>query len=321
MRKIFATLAALFFATAAFAQNPGSVPAGAYALGRGPGVSGYSSLLCTAGQLAVGQAGSPVCRTVSGDWTLNAAGVATLATVNSNVGAFGSATQSVVFTVNAKGLITAAANVTVTPAIGSVTGLGAGCATFLGTPSSANLRGCLTDESGTGLALFQSGDLGTPSAGVITNLTGTCTSCTANAFTAGNASNLSSGTVAVARGGVDQTAYTTWSPTVSCGAGTITTLGTVVARYKQFGKVVIFYISITITTNGTCASSITATLPFASASFANQIAQGREDGVSGKGLAARVAVSSANLVITNYDNTYPGANGAVVDVSGQYEVP
>lgn len=45
-------------------------------------------------------------------------------------------------------------------------------ATFLVTPSSANLRGLLTDESGAGAAYFQGGDLGTPSAGVLTNATG-----------------------------------------------------------------------------------------------------------------------------------------------------
>lgn len=44
--------------------------------------------------------------------------------------------------------------------------------TFLTTSSSANLRGVLTDESGTGAAYFQGGDIGTPSAGVGTNLTG-----------------------------------------------------------------------------------------------------------------------------------------------------
>jgi hypothetical protein len=55
----------------------------------------------------------------------------TLATVNSNVGAFGSATQVATFTVNAKGLTTAASNVTITPAVGSVTGLGTGVSTAL----------------------------------------------------------------------------------------------------------------------------------------------------------------------------------------------
>lgn len=45
-----------------------------------------------------------------------------LATVNSNVGSFGSATQVPAFTVNAKGLITAVSNVTITPAASSITG-------------------------------------------------------------------------------------------------------------------------------------------------------------------------------------------------------
>lgn len=53
-----------------------------------------------------------------------------------------------------------------------VSGLGSGVATFLGTASSANLRSALTDETGTGAAYFQGGDIGTPSAGVGTNITG-----------------------------------------------------------------------------------------------------------------------------------------------------
>lgn len=44
--------------------------------------------------------------------------------------------------------------------------------TFAATPSSANLRALLTDETGTGAAYFQGGNLGTPSAGVLTNATG-----------------------------------------------------------------------------------------------------------------------------------------------------
>jgi hypothetical protein len=45
----------------------------------------------------------------------------TLATVNAGVGTFGSATKAPVYTVNAKGLITASSEVTITPAAGSIT--------------------------------------------------------------------------------------------------------------------------------------------------------------------------------------------------------
>ncbi len=54
----------------------------------------------------------------------------------------------------------------------TLTGFAANIPEFLATPSSANLRAALTDETGTGLAYFQNGDLGTPSAGVLTNATG-----------------------------------------------------------------------------------------------------------------------------------------------------
>lgn len=53
-----------------------------------------------------------------------------------------------------------------------VSGLASGVATFLATPSSANLRAALTDESGTGAALFAGGAIGTPSSGTLTNCTG-----------------------------------------------------------------------------------------------------------------------------------------------------
>jgi hypothetical protein len=58
----------------------------------------------------------------TGDVTSSAGSVAlTLATVNSNVGSFGSATAAPTFTVNAKGLLTAAGSVAITPAWSSIT--------------------------------------------------------------------------------------------------------------------------------------------------------------------------------------------------------
>lgn len=69
-------------------------------------------------------------------------------------------------------------NCTGLPISTGVSGLGTGVATFLATPSSANLRSALTDETGTGAAVFATSPtlvtpaLGTPSSGVLTNCTG-----------------------------------------------------------------------------------------------------------------------------------------------------
>lgn len=77
----------------------------------------------TSGHIFVGSAGGVATDTaMSGDATLANTGSITLATVNSNVGSFGSSTVIPSFTVNAKGLITAAStNVVVAPA-GTLTG-------------------------------------------------------------------------------------------------------------------------------------------------------------------------------------------------------
>lgn len=98
----------------------------------------------------------------SGDFTSSANSFAgTLNAVNGNVGSFGSATQVPQFTVNGKGLITAVANVTVTPAIGSLTGAGSGVLTALG-----------INVGSVGAFVTNGGALGTPSSGVGTNITG-----------------------------------------------------------------------------------------------------------------------------------------------------
>jgi len=69
-------------------------------------------------------------------------------------------------------------NATGLPISTGVSGLGAGVATFLATPSSANLASAVTDETGTGSLVFANTptlvtpNIGTPSAAVLTNATG-----------------------------------------------------------------------------------------------------------------------------------------------------
>ena len=58
------------------------------------------------------------------------------------------------------------------PVASGISGLATGAATFLATPSSANLRALLTDEVGTGVAYFVGGALGTPASGTLTNCSG-----------------------------------------------------------------------------------------------------------------------------------------------------
>lgn len=71
-----------------------------------------------------------------------------------------------------------ATNLTGLPISTGVSGLGTGVATLLATPSSANLAAALTDETGTGAAVFASSPtlvtpaLGVPSALTLTNATG-----------------------------------------------------------------------------------------------------------------------------------------------------
>lgn len=121
-----------------------------------------STYVLNAGNLSAGTLLAARMPALTGDITTSAGAVATtLATVNSNVGTYGSATAVPTVVVNGKGLVTAATNVTITPAVGSITGLGTGVGTALA-----------VNVGSAGAPVVNGGALGTPSSGNLANATG-----------------------------------------------------------------------------------------------------------------------------------------------------
>ena len=146
------------------------------------GTGTVTSVAVSGGTTGLTTSGGPI--TTTGTITL----AGTLAVANGGTGVTTSTGTTNVVLSNSPTLVTPAlgtpssatlTNATGLPIATGVSGLGTGVATFLATPSSANLASAVTDETGSGSLVFATSPtlitpaLGTPASGVVTNLTGT----------------------------------------------------------------------------------------------------------------------------------------------------
>ena len=113
-------------------------------------------------------------------------------------------------------------------------------------------------------------------------------------------------------------AWQTYTPTVTSGSGSFTTVSAT-GRWQQQAHRVNFSIIVTITTNGTAAGSVLATLPVAVGVSGSLGGSGWNTG-TGAILAAYATSAATQVTITTSSATYPGANSTTLVVSGSYEV-
>lgn len=200
-------------------------------------------------------------------------------------------------------------------------GFATGGATFLATPSSANLKAFLTDETGSGAAVFANspalvtptgivkGDVGL---GNVDNTSDVTKNAAAVTLTNKTIDTAGPNTLKVA--GVDlSTAWATYTPTVTSSGGTITSY-TATGRYKQIGKTVNLEITVTITNAGTGTAQLKATLPTNALSGTSYVGIGKESFNTGKSGACQI-VSTDNTMVQAIDSTgttFIATNGIVV---------
>lgn len=100
-----------------------------------------------------------------------------------------------------------------------------------------------------------------------------------------------------------------WTPVLTAGVGTITTVGTCTGQYTKIGRQVTLSMDLRITVNGLAAGFIIVSgVPINIGTTLYGAGCGTEIGVTGKMLQINPATATT-INITNYDGTYPGATG------------
>jgi hypothetical protein len=186
--------------------------------------------------------------------------------------------------------------------------------TSTGLPLSTGVTGVLpaaNGGAGTITGALKANGSGTVSQAACSDLSGVAASCSTDAT---NASNISSGNLNAAR--MDATAWTSYTPTFSCG----TADGSASGKYKTWGKVTHIQVTITITTIGTCSGAVFPTITLPNTSTNAVALTGTHYGASWNMMNCAVnGGGGSTLTCFKYDGTSSWTASAVSVVGGIYE--
>jgi hypothetical protein len=129
-----------------------------------------------------------------------------------------------------------------------------------------------------------------------------------------------SGTLPIANGGTADTgtAWSTFTPTITCGTGTVTSYTTQAGRQKTLGKTTWVSVNIQVNNIGTCSGLITINgFPTLNNSATAAILFGRDDS-TGQMLQCRTVASDNKCAMQIYDGTNVTATHVLI-ISGTYE--
>lgn len=147
------------------------------------------------------------------------------------------------------------------------TALGSGVATFLGTPSSANLASAVTDETGTGVLVFNSSPtIVTPTIASFTNAQHNHSNAAgggqigASGIVPGSLTNALLDTSA---GGIGA-ALASWTPTWT---NLVVSSSTVTAKFVEIGKLVFYHVTVVLAGGNAPTGPVSFTLPVTSITY------------------------------------------------------
>lgn len=116
---------------------------------------------------------------------------------------------------------------------------------------------------------------------------------------------------------VDGDTWAAFTPTVTVGAGSLTTT-TMAAKYKSNGADIDVQYDFTITDVGTAATSLSFSLPTSGGATGGWVIVGQEVN-NRKALTGFVTSGGGTFVISNYDGTAPLSSGLRLILSGKYQ--